>query len=296
MAKAIASLAAPRLDGPKKGFAGSACVPCLSIRTGTASRFQHADRLGGNVRQTSASQSVTSNVRWDAFGMLASQSGTQAGPFGFAGGWGYQQDGDSGLQLLGHRYYDPSTGRFLTRDPIKDGRNWYTYCHNNPLKWVDPSGLVPGLLMAQAIGSALGAMDDKGVVGTDADGDGLSEGSTGPIGVPGGDLQITIGSENATLGPYIAPSGLPYIDITLPGRVGSGNLEGGFRLGGYGNAGPIISYGGPIRLSITRPSPQIGVGVGPDGWGVRLTIPGMNGESMIGIGSSGAIIIIGGRW
>ncbi|MDX2065147.1 MAG: RHS repeat-associated core domain-containing protein [Fimbriimonadaceae bacterium] len=49
--------------------------------------------------------------------------------------------GDSGLQLLGHRYYDPSTGRFLTRDPIKDGRNWYTYCENNPLTAVDPLGL-----------------------------------------------------------------------------------------------------------------------------------------------------------
>jgi RHS repeat-associated protein len=66
---------------------------------------------------------------------------TFTGPFGFAGNWGYQSDADSGLQLLGHRYYDPSTGRFLTRDPIKDGRNWYAYCENNPLKAVDPDGL-----------------------------------------------------------------------------------------------------------------------------------------------------------
>jgi RHS repeat-associated protein len=120
----------------------STFTPGLSVRTGTVSKFQHADRLGSDVRQTSASQSVASNVRWDAFGMLASQSGTQSGPFGFAGDWGYQQDGDSGLTLLGHRYYDTSTGRFLTRDPVKDGRNWYAYCHNNPLKWVDPEGLV----------------------------------------------------------------------------------------------------------------------------------------------------------
>jgi len=53
---------------------------------------------------------------------------------------GYQQD-STGLQLLGHRYYDPSTGRFLTRDPIKDGRNWYGYCENNPVRSVDPEGL-----------------------------------------------------------------------------------------------------------------------------------------------------------
>jgi len=54
---------------------------------------------------------------------------------------GYQEDADFGLKLLGHRYYDPSTGRFLTRDPIKDGRNWYGYCDNNPNNWIDPSGL-----------------------------------------------------------------------------------------------------------------------------------------------------------
>lgn len=45
--------------------------------------------------------------------------------------------------LLGHRYMDPSTGRFLTRDPVKDGRNWYGYCANNPLACADPDGLLP---------------------------------------------------------------------------------------------------------------------------------------------------------
>ena len=42
---------------------------------------------------------------------------------------------------MGHRYYDSDTGRFLTRDPIKDGRNWYSYCDNNPIQRVDPKGL-----------------------------------------------------------------------------------------------------------------------------------------------------------
>lgn len=36
---------------------------------------------------------------------------------------GYQEDGDNGLKLLGHRYYDPSTGRFLSRAPAKESRN-----------------------------------------------------------------------------------------------------------------------------------------------------------------------------
>ena len=36
---------------------------------------------------------------------------------------GYQEDGDSGLKLLGHWFVNLSTGRFLTRDLAKDGSN-----------------------------------------------------------------------------------------------------------------------------------------------------------------------------
>lgn len=68
-------------------------------------------------------------------------SGTWSGPFGYGGAFGYQSEPDSGLQLLGHRYYDPSSGRFLSRDKARDGRNWYGYCGNAPLVQVDPSGL-----------------------------------------------------------------------------------------------------------------------------------------------------------
>ena len=67
--------------------------------------------------------------------------GSPQGPFGFAATSGYPEDGDTGLKLLGHRYVDPSTGRFLTRDPAQAGRNWYAYCENNPSKKVDPKGL-----------------------------------------------------------------------------------------------------------------------------------------------------------
>jgi hypothetical protein len=45
------------------------------------------------------------------------------------------------LQLLGHRWYDPLTGRFISKDPIGSGDNWYAYCDNNPLTAADPMGL-----------------------------------------------------------------------------------------------------------------------------------------------------------
>ena len=44
---------------------------------------------------------------------------------------------------LTHRYYDPGTGKFLTRDPIgyAGGENLYGFCGGNPVNRHDPSGL-----------------------------------------------------------------------------------------------------------------------------------------------------------
>ena len=59
-------------------------------------------------------------------------------PFGYCGEY---LDSESGLIYLRNRYYDPSTGRFITEDPAKDGMNWYSYCAGNPVNLWDPWGL-----------------------------------------------------------------------------------------------------------------------------------------------------------
>jgi RHS repeat-associated protein len=87
---------------------------------------------------------------YDAFGNATASSGTWRGPFGYGGGYGYQEDG-TGLRLLGHRFYDPGIGRFLTRDPVKDGRNWYVYCANDPVNGADPTGLILPILAVGAV-------------------------------------------------------------------------------------------------------------------------------------------------
>ncbi|GAB4468530.1 MAG: hypothetical protein OHK0029_40990 [Armatimonadaceae bacterium] len=69
----------------------------------------------------------TDSLDTDPWGMVVAVTGTTPKPFGFAGQHGYQSD-STGLMRLGHRYYDASTGRFISRDPIRDGYNWYGYC------------------------------------------------------------------------------------------------------------------------------------------------------------------------
>jgi len=40
---------------------------------------------------------------------------------------------------LGARYYDPAIGRFITKDPARDGANWYAYAGNDPVNAVNPT-------------------------------------------------------------------------------------------------------------------------------------------------------------
>ncbi|RYG28103.1 RHS repeat-associated core domain-containing protein, partial [bacterium] len=136
------------------------------------------------------SATVAARQTYDAFGRLDTTTGsTWNGSFGYGGQYGYQTEG-SGLQLLGHRWYDAKVGRFLTRDPIKDGRNWYAYCGNNPIANVDVSGLTTlsigggGQLILGTISVSIHldvVIDDDGTVGGS-----VTTGSGGALGLSAG--------------------------------------------------------------------------------------------------------------
>jgi RHS repeat-associated protein len=77
--------------------------------------------------------------------VLAS-AGAGASAFGYAGEW----TDASGLQYLRARYYDPSVGRFVSRDSWQGNNNQpvsynkWLYAFSNPIKLSDPTGHVPG--------------------------------------------------------------------------------------------------------------------------------------------------------
>jgi RHS repeat-associated protein len=130
----------------------------ISERRGTSSKFYHSDRLGSSTKITDSGASTTDSRAYDAFGLTLSSSGSTPTPFGFVGKGGYLEDADSGLKLLGHRYYDPSTGRFLTRDSACQGRNWYCYSDNNPQARIDTDGAGWRAVVGGIAGGILGGI------------------------------------------------------------------------------------------------------------------------------------------
>ncbi|OQB24682.1 MAG: tRNA(Glu)-specific nuclease WapA precursor [Firmicutes bacterium ADurb.Bin182] len=80
---------------------------------------------------------------YDAFGNILEKTGTVDNNILYGG---YQYDEETGLYYLNARMYDPITARFLQEDTYKGqyndplSLNLYTYCHNEPLMYSDPTG------------------------------------------------------------------------------------------------------------------------------------------------------------
>ncbi|MCP4369461.1 MAG: RHS repeat-associated core domain-containing protein, partial [Deltaproteobacteria bacterium] len=98
----------------------------------------------GNVGQLveSVNGDVVAHYEYDAFGKVSVAKGTQTvnNPYQFSTKY---SDGETGLVYYGYRYYDPETGRWLSRDAIeeKDTLNLYLYSLNDAINGYDLLGL-----------------------------------------------------------------------------------------------------------------------------------------------------------
>jgi RHS repeat-associated protein len=85
---------------------------------------------------------ASGSIKYLPFGGTRSSQGTLGTDKLFTG----QRLDNTGLYYYGARYYDPTIGRFISADTIVQNPydpqtlNRYSYCLNNPLRYVDPTG------------------------------------------------------------------------------------------------------------------------------------------------------------
>ncbi len=91
------------------------------------------------VAMAASNGTVVSNYTYTAFGKETSSNSMAdtMNPLRYAGEY---FDEETGNLYLRARYYDSDLGRFTSEDPAKAGMNWYVYCNNNPVSWVDRTG------------------------------------------------------------------------------------------------------------------------------------------------------------
>jgi RHS repeat-associated protein len=132
------------MDSTNAYIYGPANTPIeqVTLSSGTI-KYVVSDLLGSVRGIVSSSGSLTASTSYDAWGNPLTTGGLASyTPFGFAGSY----TDPTGLSYLIGRYYDPTTGQFLSVDPLVDETGQpYAYASDNPVDGVDPNGLgVPG--------------------------------------------------------------------------------------------------------------------------------------------------------
>lgn len=118
-------------------------VPEYMTKGGATCRIL-TDHLGSpRVVVNVADGGIAQRMDYDEFGNVIVDANLDFQPFGFAGGL---YDGDTKVVRFGARDYDPETGRWTIKDPIRfrgGDTDLYAYGQGDPVNSADPSGLGP---------------------------------------------------------------------------------------------------------------------------------------------------------
>ena len=149
--------------------------------------YVHPDRLGSYTHITNANKQVIRNLHFDPWGNVKTDtdwrtfdsttlSGFLAGTIRFSRGFtGHEHYADLKIINMNGRLYDPVIARFFSPDNFvqapgfTQSYNRYSYCLNNPLQWVDPSGedlFAPWYKDAIGFVHWIGSVDDMPNYGT----------------------------------------------------------------------------------------------------------------------------------
>jgi RHS repeat-associated protein len=271
--------------GVNSVFLGSAKIATVS---NNQVRFYFQDHLGStNVVTDSAGASIEL-IEYKPFGEFARHE-KYGGNANTA--WYYftgkPLDDETGLMFYGARYYSPLLGRFITPDTIVQAPmnpqtlNRYSYCGNNPVNHIDPSGhfwFVP-FIIAAVKGAVIGAT--LGAATAAITGGNIGQGAL--FGAIGGAVFAGMGS--------IVQNAVRY--ATIPGGIGPMTAGASFSADMLGSivGGAAAGAAGAGYLGA---DPLQGAGIGALSGGLFGGISRMPGTGWGGVGRIGLAGIAGG--
>jgi RHS repeat-associated protein len=139
----LQKLSGSHVGGQGAGGIGGLLFVWDAVNDSAGSKHYHAayDGNGNLVRLGDTAGNEIAAYEYGPFGELLESRGASGGnPFRFSTKYA---DAETGLYYYGYRYYNASTGRWLSRDPIEEqgGANLYAFIENEPLHSVDYLGL-----------------------------------------------------------------------------------------------------------------------------------------------------------
>ncbi|HMZ20570.1 MAG TPA: RHS repeat-associated core domain-containing protein, partial [Blastocatellia bacterium] len=126
----------------------------------------HTNHMGNSRAMTDASGTLTYKGQFDPYGAtLTEWSGSGNINLNSKKFTGYERDSATGLDYAQARMYNSARGRFMTPDPIglkaantkqPESLNRYAYVQNDPVNYVDSSGLYGGWVFCGMVSFASG--------------------------------------------------------------------------------------------------------------------------------------------
>ena len=117
---------------------GPTGLPLAEILPGGSTYYYSQDNLGSTRVLTDSAGAIANTDTYDPYGNVTASTGSVQNNLLFCGQY---MDAESGFYYLQARYYDPTTGQFLSVDPkVAATLSPYGYVNGNPLNGTDPSG------------------------------------------------------------------------------------------------------------------------------------------------------------